>query len=50
VSSVTAFDYPVSQAAFFLIAVIVIGTNFALDLLYGWLDPRVTTTSRVGGG
>lgn len=41
VSAVTTFDYPVSQAAFFLISVIVIATNFLLDLLYGYLDPRV---------
>ena len=41
VTAVTTFDYPVSQAAFFLISVIVIGTNFLLDLLYGTLDPRV---------
>ncbi len=41
VNAVTTFDYPVSQAAFFLISVIVIATNFLLDLLYGTLDPRV---------
>jgi peptide/nickel transport system permease protein len=44
VSAVTTFDYPVSQAAFFLIAVITIGTNFLLDLLYGTLDPRVVAS------
>jgi peptide/nickel transport system permease protein len=44
VSAVTTFDYPVSQAAFFLISVIIIGTNFLLDLLYGSLDPRVATS------
>ena len=41
VSAVTTFDYPVSQAAFFLISVIVIATNFLLDLVYGYIDPRV---------
>jgi peptide/nickel transport system permease protein len=41
VSAVTTFDYPVSQAAFFLISVIVIATNFLLDLVYSTIDPRV---------
>ncbi len=44
VGAVTTFDYPVSQAAFFLISVIIIGTNFLLDLVYGLIDPRVATS------
>jgi len=41
VSAVNAYDYPVCQAAFFLISVIVLGLNFINDLVYGLLDPRV---------
>jgi peptide/nickel transport system permease protein len=34
-------DYPVLQAAFFLVAISVVVANFIADLLYGTLDPRV---------
>jgi peptide/nickel transport system permease protein len=34
-------DYPVAQAAFFLLAAIVIGLNFLTDLSYSLLDPRI---------
>ncbi len=39
--SVLARDYPVLQGAFFIIAVVVVFANFAADLLYAFLDPRV---------
>ncbi|MHB0870511.1 MAG: ABC transporter permease [Chloroflexota bacterium] len=42
VLSVQRFDYPVAQASFFVLGVMVITMNFITDLLYGWLDPRVT--------
>jgi peptide/nickel transport system permease protein len=35
-------DFPMAQAIFFLMGTVVILTNFATDLLYGLLDPRVT--------
>jgi peptide/nickel transport system permease protein len=35
-------DFPMAQATFFLMGAVVIFTNFATDLLYGILDPRVT--------
>ncbi|MFZ0852945.1 MAG: ABC transporter permease [Hyphomicrobiaceae bacterium] len=41
VNSVTQRDYPVAQAAFFLMASVVIVLNLIVDLLYGWLDPRI---------
>jgi peptide/nickel transport system permease protein len=41
VSSVAARDYAVVQAAVFLAALIVTGINFAVDLLYVYLDPRI---------
>ena len=34
-------DYPVAQAAFFLMAVVVIGLNLVTDLSYSLLDPRI---------
>jgi peptide/nickel transport system permease protein len=41
VSSVAQRDYPVAQATFFLMAAVVVILNFIVDLLYGWLDPRI---------
>jgi peptide/nickel transport system permease protein len=36
-------DYPVLQAAFFLITLVVIAANFVADLLLARLDPRIQT-------
>lgn len=41
VLAVTRQDYPLAQAAFFLMAVLVVVANLAADLTYGKLDPRV---------
>lgn len=41
VVAVTRQDYPVAQAAFFLLAVLIVLANLAADLTYGKLDPRV---------
>jgi peptide/nickel transport system permease protein len=41
IEAVQRSDYPVVQAAFFLIAVLTILGTFAADLLYGLLDPRI---------
>ena len=41
VNAVLQRDYPVAQAAFFVMGVVVITMNFFADLLYGYLDPRV---------
>lgn len=41
VNSVAQRDYPVAQAAFFLMAVITILLNLAVDVLYVFIDPRV---------
>jgi peptide/nickel transport system permease protein len=41
VLAVDRLDYPVAQASFFLMAMIVILLNFLVDLLYGYLDPRI---------
>ncbi len=42
VSSVAQRDYPVAQAAFFIMAVVVVLMNLVLDILYAFLDPRIT--------
>lgn len=42
VNSVHHRDYPVAQAAFFLMAGVVIVLNFIVDILYLYLDPRVS--------
>lgn len=34
-------DYPLVQGCILLIAVTYVGMNFAVDLLYAWLDPRI---------
>jgi len=42
VQSVSTCDYPLAQGAFILIATIIIVMNFIADILYSFLDPRVT--------
>jgi peptide/nickel transport system permease protein len=41
VSSVTQRDYPVAQAAFLLMSVLVVAVNVLTDLAYSFLDPRI---------
>ncbi|MBW1699386.1 MAG: ABC transporter permease [Deltaproteobacteria bacterium] len=42
VLAIQRHDYPMAQASFFMLGVLVITLNFVTDLLYGYLDPRVT--------
>ncbi len=42
VQAVAKRDYPVLQGAFLLLAVSVVLANLIAELLYGWLDPRVS--------
>jgi peptide/nickel transport system permease protein len=42
VEAVSERDYPVLQGAFLLLAVAVVFANLVADLIYGWLDPRIT--------
>jgi len=35
-------DYPVAQAALYLMALVTLALNFLTDLIYGAIDPRVT--------
>jgi len=41
IQSIYNRDYPVVQSAVFIAAVLFIGINLTLDVLYGVLDPRV---------
>ncbi len=41
VYSTLSQDYPVVQAAFYIIAIMTILANFVADVLYAYLDPRV---------
>lgn len=41
VQAVTDSDFPVAQATFLLIAVLVVLGNLLADVLYGFLDPRI---------
>jgi peptide/nickel transport system permease protein len=49
VRAVSAHDYPLAQGAFLLIAVVIVAMNFLADVLYGALDPRVSTARRGTG-
>ncbi|HEX5039199.1 MAG TPA: ABC transporter permease [Candidatus Limnocylindria bacterium] len=42
VDAVADRDYPVLQGAFLLLAVSVVVANLGAELVYGWLDPRVS--------
>jgi peptide/nickel transport system permease protein len=42
VDAVSNRDYPVLQGAFLLLAVTVVVANLGAELVYGWLDPRVS--------
>ena len=41
VDSVLIRDYPVVQASILMIALVVLALNLVVDLLYGWLNPRI---------
>lgn len=42
VTAVTRRDYPLAQASFIIISALVMFMNLVADLLYAWLDPRIT--------
>jgi peptide/nickel transport system permease protein len=41
VESIAARDFPVVQAAVFIIASTFVLINLLVDILYTWLDPRI---------
>jgi peptide/nickel transport system permease protein len=42
IAGVRARDYPVVQGVVLLIAVLTVLINLLVDLIYGWLDPRIS--------
>jgi peptide/nickel transport system permease protein len=42
VNALNDLDYPVAQAALYIMALVILAMNFVADLLYGVIDPRVT--------
>lgn len=46
VRAVSVNDYPLAQAAFLCIAIVMIAMNFLADIFYGLLDPRVGSSER----
>ncbi len=46
VKAVASKDYPLAQGAFLLIAALAILMNLLADLVYTWLDPRVSYAKR----
>lgn len=42
VDAINNQDYPVVQAAVALLAFMFVGVNLAVDLMYAWLDPRIS--------
>lgn len=46
VRAVSTSDYPLAQGAFLLIAAVMVFMNFAADLLYSVLDPRISLDSK----
>jgi peptide/nickel transport system permease protein len=41
VDSIRSRDYPVVQAAVFLVATVYVLINLGIDILYAYLDPRI---------
>lgn len=44
VTAINSRDFPVVQAATFIIAASFVGINLLVDVLYTWLDPRIRLT------
>ena len=41
VDAVTYYDYTLVQALVMIVATVFIVSNFVVDVLYAWLDPRI---------
>jgi peptide/nickel transport system permease protein len=42
VDAISNQDYPVVQAAVALLAFVFVGVKLVVDILYAWLDPRIS--------
>jgi peptide/nickel transport system permease protein len=45
VQSVFSLDPPMIMGTVLFSAVLVVGANWVVDLLYGWIDPRIKSGS-----
>jgi ABC-type dipeptide/oligopeptide/nickel transport system permease component len=43
ITAVTDRDYPLIMGVTLVYTAILVSANFAVDLLYGWVDPRIRT-------
>jgi peptide/nickel transport system permease protein len=43
-NSVTGQDYPLISASTLIITVMVLVANFLIEILYGFIDPRIKAT------
>ena len=41
VDAVTQYDYTLVQALVMIVATVFVLSNFVVDVLYAWLDPRI---------
>jgi ABC-type dipeptide/oligopeptide/nickel transport system permease component len=41
VDAISTRDYPLIQASVLVTAFLILLLNLTVDLLYGWLDPRI---------
>jgi len=41
VDAVTQYDYTMVQGLVMIVATVFVLTNFVIDVLYAWLDPRI---------
>ena len=48
IDAISHRDYTVIQALMVMMAVLILGLNLLIDLLYGWLDPRIRFTGSQG--
>jgi peptide/nickel transport system permease protein len=49
IDSINSRDYPVSMGILLVSSVMILVGNLVADLLYAWLDPRVSYERRAGG-
>ena len=41
IDSISSRDYPAIQALVLVVGALILSLNLVIDLLYGWLDPRI---------
>jgi ABC-type dipeptide/oligopeptide/nickel transport system permease component len=41
VDAIVRRDYPIIQALLMVVAIVLIGVNLIIDILYAYIDPRI---------